>query len=90
MHKGDYQHFGLIALKTKHKIVKQIISKISLTFQNDEREIGREETGREGTTFVSHWRLLMIMANRSLLHEGGRRQAKPSQAKQLTNPMETR
>lgn len=33
MHKGDYQHFDLIALKTKHKIVKQIISKSSLTFE---------------------------------------------------------
>lgn len=33
MHKGDYQHFDLIALKTKHKIVKQIISNSSLTFE---------------------------------------------------------
>lgn len=33
LHKGDYQHFDLIVLKTKHKIVKQIISKSSLTFE---------------------------------------------------------
>lgn len=69
MHKGDYKHFGLIAFKTKHIIVQQIISKSSL---KRKRKDWREETVREGTSIVSRWRLLMIMANQSLL------QAKPS------------
>lgn len=69
MHKGDYKHFGLIAFKTKHIIVQQIINKSSL---KRKRKDWREETVREGTSIVSRWRLLMIMANQSLL------QAKPS------------